>query len=209
MHFATRKDTKEEPLVTQELHANCLELVVVALYYNPPLTLSILQKSNVLQEFFRQWFSKLSSFTRVHDRKVCILAISNMLSSVPAEIISMAGLPNQLLKAAVNLFEGLPKALERRAELEEEFGKDDDDEDDDDESEAEEDDDLDGGDEDDVYDDDNAYQELLAAKQVRRTTRPTSQKICMYYPKPSTDIRTDRIDSTERNGCSCSTGSQI
>jgi len=165
VHFTLREDTKKEPLITSELHVNCIELVVTALYYSPPLTLSILQKSNTLQPFFAQWFNKLSHFTRVHDRKIGILAVASIFSTVPGEVSSIPGLSEQLVRAALTLFEGLPKAMARRKQLEEDFDKDDDDDDEDDE-EDELDDDVDVGDEDDVYDDDNEYQELLASKQV-------------------------------------------
>lgn len=169
VHFVLREDTKTEPLITSELHVNCIELVVTALYYSPPLTLSILQKSNSLQPFFAQWFSKLSHFMRVHDRKICILAIANIFSTVPGEVSSIPGLPDQLIRAALNMFEGLPKALSRRKQLEEDFDREDDDEDEDDDDDF--DDDNDAGDEDDVYDEDNEYQELLASKQVRQSIR--------------------------------------
>lgn len=166
VQFVLREDTKTEPIITSELHVNCIELVVTALYYSPPLTLSLLQKSNTLQPFFSQWLNKLSHFTRVHDRKICILAITSIFSTVPAEVSSIPGLSEQLIRAALSLFEGLPKALSRRKQLEEDFDKEDDDDDDD-----EDDDDfgegVDVGDEEDVYDEDNEYQELLASKQVR------------------------------------------
>jgi hypothetical protein len=164
IQFVLRENTKVEPIITTELHANCMEVVVAALYYSPPLTLSILQKSNTFQPFFTQWFTKLGHFTRVHDRKLCILAIANMMSSVPAEVASMPGLPEQLLKAALTLFDGLPKAIARRKEAEEEFDKEDDDAEDSDEESSEG--EREVGDEEDVFDDDNEYQELLASKQA-------------------------------------------
>lgn len=166
VHFILREDTKTEPLITSELHVNCIELVVIALYYSPPLTLSILSKSNTLQPFFAQWFSKLSHFTRVHDRKICILAIASIFSTVPGEVSSIPGLSEQLIRAALTEFEGLPKSLTRRKQLEEDFDKEDDDEDEDDEDDGEFGGSDDAGDEDDVYDEDNEYQELLASKQA-------------------------------------------
>ena len=168
VHFTLREDTKKEPLITSELHVNCIELVVTALYYSPPLTLSILQKSNTLQPFFAQWFNKLSHFTRVHDRKLGILAIASIFSTVPGEVSSIPGLSEQLIRAALTLFDGLPKAISRRKQLEEDFDKDDEDDDEDEDDDDELDDEVEVGDEDDVYDDDNEYQELLASKQVSR-----------------------------------------
>lgn len=104
----------------------------------------------------------------MHDRKIGILAVASIFSTVPGEVSSIPGLSEQLVRAALTLFEGLPKAMARRKQLEEDFDKDDDDDDEDDE-EDELDDDVDVGDEDDVYDDDNEYQELLASKQVSLT----------------------------------------
>lgn len=101
----------------------------------------------------------------MHDRKICILAITSIFSTVPGEVSLIPGLSEQLVRAALSLFEGLPKALSRRKQLEEDFDKEDD-EDDDDEEDDDFGDGVDVGDEEDVYDEDNDYQELLASKQV-------------------------------------------
>ena len=115
MLYVLRKDKKEEPIITNELFANALELVVTALYYNPHLTIQILSKHGQVNGFFTQWFKELSSFTRVHDRKICILAITALLTAMPTELAGMQGVPEQLMQAALTAFEGLPKALKGRA----------------------------------------------------------------------------------------------
>lgn len=162
MSFVTRENSRDEPVVTQELHANSLELIITALYYNAPLTLSILSRNNQAEAFFKHWFKKLPIFTRVHDRKLCILAITAMLTSLPDQLASMPGLPEQLMQAALTLFEGMPQALVARKQKEDEFGAD---EDDDDEDDEDEDDEPVVGDDDDIYDETNEYAELLVRKQ--------------------------------------------
>lgn len=117
MEIVTRKKYSQAPIVTVQSHANALELVVTALYYNPPLTLSILSKHGQTEAFFKQWFLKLGTFTRVHDRKICILAITALFSSLPDQLGSMPGVPGQLMQAALSCFDGLPKALESEWEV--------------------------------------------------------------------------------------------
>jgi hypothetical protein len=111
MSFVVRKDTKEEPLVTNELYANALELAVTALYYDPHLTIQILSRHGQVDAFFTHWFKELSSFTRVHDRKICILAVTSLLTAMPTELAGMQGVPEQLMRAALTAFAGLPQAL--------------------------------------------------------------------------------------------------
>lgn len=117
MSIVTRENSREEPIVTQELHANALELVVTAVYYNPGLTLSILSKHNLVEAFFKQWLGKMSLFTRVYDRKVAILAITGLLTNLAYQMAGMPGLADQLLQAALTLFEGLPQAIESECQL--------------------------------------------------------------------------------------------
>lgn len=174
MSFVVRVNTQEEPVVTNELQVNALELVVTALYYNPRLALATLQKHNHSQAFFTQWLSKLSHFTRVHDRKICILAITRTLTSVSEELSSLPGIAEQLLKAALQLFDGLPKAIEQRRQLEDDFGKEDESDDDlasDDDEES-----VDADDDQDVHDEDNAYAELLVQKQRELDALNTATK---------------------------------
>lgn len=111
MSFVVRKNAKEEPIVTAELFANALELVVTALYYDPHITIQVLSRHGQVNDFFFHWFKELSSFTRVHDRKICILAITALLTAMPSELAGMPGVPEQLMRAALTAFDGLPKAL--------------------------------------------------------------------------------------------------
>lgn len=65
-----------------------MEMVINAIYYNPVLTLNILDSKGWAEDFFSLWIQSISKFTRVHDKKLCILAISALLSMDPSHIPS-------------------------------------------------------------------------------------------------------------------------
>ncbi|OVA18810.1 Importin-beta [Macleaya cordata] len=76
---------------TEKSYLKCLLMQVIAdaLYYNAPLTLSILQKLGVATEVFNLWFQMLqqvkksgvrSNFKREHDKKVCCLGLTSLLA---------------------------------------------------------------------------------------------------------------------------------
>ena len=87
------------------------------------------------------WFSSIDSFTRVHDKKLSIGAITALLTlradEVPTSV--QQGWP-RLLQGIVRLFQTLPAALKNReeAQREDEFGLSGDYDDDDDDDEDEE-----------------------------------------------------------------------
>lgn len=49
---------------TVEFKAQCLEVVVACLYYNPKMTLKFLDQNHWTQGFFTTWFSALEKFSR-------------------------------------------------------------------------------------------------------------------------------------------------
>lgn len=64
-------------------------LIADALYYNAPLTLSVLHKLGVATEVFNLWFQMLqevkksgmkANFKREHDKKVCCLGLTSLLA---------------------------------------------------------------------------------------------------------------------------------
>ncbi|GLJ28027.1 hypothetical protein SUGI_0550340 [Cryptomeria japonica] len=72
-----------------------MEVIANALYYNPALTLDILQKLGVTTQVFNLWFQMLqeakksgqkANFKREHDKKVCILGLTSLLSLPPGMI---------------------------------------------------------------------------------------------------------------------------
>lgn len=93
----------------QKIHL--MEMVINALRYNPHLALQILETKGWTNRFFSLWFGSMGSFTRVHDKKLCIIAISALLSihhdAVPESI--KVGWP-RLLQGVTELFRTLPAA---------------------------------------------------------------------------------------------------
>ncbi|KAK4194229.1 armadillo-type protein [Triangularia verruculosa] len=92
-----------------------MEMVINAIYYNPVLTLHILETSGWTNKFFSLWFGSMESFTRVHDKKLCIMAIVALLT-IPSEQIPTSvavGWP-RLLKGITVLFSTLPTAMKNR-----------------------------------------------------------------------------------------------
>ncbi|KAI8100099.1 armadillo-type protein [Halteromyces radiatus] len=151
---------------TTEFKVHCLEVVINCLYYNPVLTLRLLEENQWTQGFFTLWFNTLEKFSRVHDKKLVIVALCSLIE-LPLDHVpgSLQGGWSQVLTGIVNVFKTLPKAIENRESLEKLYGDGFDDEDiyneDFDASEADEDDLEDIGDED-VPDQDNEYLEYLA-----------------------------------------------
>ncbi|SAM02255.1 hypothetical protein [Absidia glauca] len=149
---------------TTEFKVHCIEVVVNCLYYNPVLTLRILEENQWTQGFFTLWFNTLDKFSRVHDKKLVIVALCALielpLDNVPASL--QAGW-TQVLAGIINVFKTLPKAIENRENLEKLYGDGFDDEDlynEDFDASGEEDEVEDNGDED-VPDQDNEYLEFL------------------------------------------------
>ncbi|KAI9904393.1 hypothetical protein N3K66_000922 [Trichothecium roseum] len=99
----------------QKIHL--MEMVINALRYNPHLALQILETKGWTNRFFSLWFGSMGSFTRVHDKKLCIIAISALLSihhdAVPESI--KVGWP-RLLQGVTELFRTLPAAQKNRDE---------------------------------------------------------------------------------------------
>ena len=92
-----------------------MEMVINAVYYNPLLTLAVLESKGWTNKFFSLWFGNMDSFSRVHDKKLCIVAIASLLSlnadQVPVSVSQ--GWP-KLLSGITVLFKTLPNALKNR-----------------------------------------------------------------------------------------------
>lgn len=78
-------------LVTQEVNpksykVHLMEMVINAIYYDPVLSLQILESQGWTNKFFSLWFGSMASFTRVHDKQLCILAIIALLNINPDQI---------------------------------------------------------------------------------------------------------------------------
>ncbi|KAF9872205.1 nonsense-mediated mrna decay protein [Colletotrichum karsti] len=94
-----------------------MELVINSIHYNPVLTLHILETQGWTNRFFSLWFGNMNNFTRVHDKKLCIVAISALLGlkadQVPQSV--SVGWP-RLLQGITELFKTLPAAMKNREE---------------------------------------------------------------------------------------------
>lgn len=102
--------TTEVKIKSYKIHL--MEMVINAIYYNPMLALQVLENKGWTNRFFSLWFGSMTSFSRVHDKKLCIVAISALLSvnheQVPASV--SVGWP-RLLQGITELFRTLPNAM--------------------------------------------------------------------------------------------------
>lgn len=107
--------TGPEPVKFKSYKIHLMEMVINAIYYNPLLALQVLESKGWTNKFFSLWFGSMDSFTRVHDKKLCIVAIVSLLG-LPADQIPASvsvGWP-RLLQGVTALFKTLPSALKSR-----------------------------------------------------------------------------------------------
>ncbi|XP_071505004.1 LOW QUALITY PROTEIN: importin-7-like [Diadema antillarum] len=111
---------------TTELRQMCLQVVIAALYYDPQKLLDLLEKVRipntneaVIVQFVKQWLSDTDCFLGLHDRKMCVLGLC-MLLSLPNRPPVVHECANRFLPALLLLFQGLKRAYECRANMEEE-----------------------------------------------------------------------------------------
>ncbi|CAG8526480.1 11131_t:CDS:10 [Ambispora gerdemannii] len=100
-----------EEISNVALKVYCIEVVVNALFYNPLITLRILEERGLTQGFFTIWFNNLDKFTRVHDKKLVIVTLCTLIA-IPVEQLPstlLAGWP-QVLEGILSTFKSLPKA---------------------------------------------------------------------------------------------------
>jgi hypothetical protein len=104
----------DEPKV-KSLKVHLMEVVINAIYYNPLLALHVLESNGWTNKFFSHWFSNIDSFTRVHDKKLSIAAITSLLT-LPAQSIPQSVQPGwpRLLQGIVRLFQTLPAAMKSK-----------------------------------------------------------------------------------------------
>ena len=97
---------------TKSYRIHLMEMVINAIYYNPVLSLQVLESHGWTNKFFSTWFSYIDNFRRVHDKKLSIAAISSLLTlkgnDVPESV--QQGWP-RLLQGITRLFQTLPAAI--------------------------------------------------------------------------------------------------
>ncbi|KAG9098720.1 hypothetical protein FRC06_006040 [Ceratobasidium sp. 370] len=155
--------TKSPTAKTKALKLHLLNVLISTLLYNPALALHVLGLN--ARSVFDRWFVALrteDALPRVHDKKLSILAFCALLKlereRVPIELqegwVGIVG-------GVITLLEELPKAVENRKKLAEEFEEDDSDSDVDETH-------LNMADDDeDVHDEESAYLERLAEESAR------------------------------------------
>jgi len=176
MACVLNKTDDPEFVVTKSLYLHALEVVIVAVTYNPALALAYLDGHDWTQSFFASWFKSIKKYTRVHDKKISVAAICAILEWLAtAGNAPLAQSAGQLVLGALEVFRDFPEALKLRKEQEEDFAdedEDDDGDDDDDEFETfedEEEEDLEG----DVREDWQQQMDELTAARV--STLPSHQ----------------------------------
>ena len=92
-----------------------MEIIINTIYYNSHLALHTLETNGWTNKFFSNWFSSIDILTRVHDKKLSIVAISSLLTlradEIPASV--QQGWP-RLLQGIVKLFQTLPLAMKSK-----------------------------------------------------------------------------------------------
>ncbi|KAJ5938622.1 hypothetical protein N7466_001756 [Penicillium verhagenii] len=154
---------------TKSYRIHLMEMVINAIYYNPVLSLQVLEAKNWTNKFFSNWFSNIDNFRRVHDKKLSIAAISSLLTMAAGDVpVSVQQGWPRLLQGVTRLFQTLPAALKLREEATKESDftldddLDDDDEDNDWDGEIEwNEDEVEEALDDDVADESAAYLEFL------------------------------------------------
>jgi importin-7 len=102
--------SSNEPKV-KSYRIHLMEMVINGIYYNPILALRVLEANGWTNKFFSSWFSNIESFSRVHDKKLSIVAITALMTLRAEDIPSSVqqGWP-RLLQGIVQLFKTLPAA---------------------------------------------------------------------------------------------------
>jgi len=146
---------------TSELRTMCLQVIIAALYYNPPLLVETLNKmgDTVFAHFVQQWIHDTDCFIGLHDRKICVLGLCHLLQM--PDNPAVAGHIPQIIPSLVLLFEGLKRAYAAKNDLLSDSSSYDEDEDDGVDNEL-----LDS-DEDEIDDEGQAYLESLQEKVVK------------------------------------------
>ncbi|KAF2717063.1 nuclear transport receptor RANBP7/RANBP8 [Polychaeton citri CBS 116435] len=114
-----------DELKVKSYRVHLMEMIINAVYYNPRLSLQVLESNGLTNKFFSMWFSSIDGFSRVHDKKLSIGAITALLTlradEVPTSV--QQGWP-RLLQGIVRLFQTLPAALKNReaAQADDDYG---------------------------------------------------------------------------------------
>ena len=93
--------------------------VINCLYYNPLLTLSVLEGKKATNDFFQAWFQNHTKLSRVHDKKLSVAALLNFITACvqePQALESMKMAFPSVMKSVLLFLSTLPKAEEGTSE---------------------------------------------------------------------------------------------
>lgn len=110
-----------DQLKVKSYRIHLMEMVINAIYYDPRLSMQVLEANGWTNRFFSWWFAGIEGLRRVHDKKLGIGAICALLTlrgdEVPPSV--REGWP-RLLQGIVRLFQTLPAAMKNREEAQRE-----------------------------------------------------------------------------------------
>lgn len=108
----------DDELKVKSYRVHLMEMIINTIYYNPRLSLHVLESNGLTNKFFSLWFSSIDSFTRVHDKKLSIAAITSLLALQAGEVpVSVQQGWPRLLQGIVRLFQTLPAAMKSKSSL--------------------------------------------------------------------------------------------
>ncbi|KAL0265089.1 Nonsense-mediated mRNA decay protein 5 [Diplodia seriata] len=197
MHVLLNDDAK-----VKSYRIHLMEMIINCIYYNPRLSLHVLESNGWTNKFFSLWFSNIDSFTRVHDKKLSIAAIASLLTLNAQEVpVSVQGGWARLLNGIVRLFQTLPAAMKNREEAKREedfsFSQEFEDEEEDEEWEGEGDWANEGEETEDIKDESTAYLEFLNEEVQLAEPRKTSAQLTMLQAQKFNVISDDDDDELE------------
>ncbi len=174
LDIAMTRLTKSNEINAKSYRIYLIEMVINCIYYNSQATLQCLESRQWTGPFLNIWFDNMDKLSRVHDKKLSIVAITSLLTFPENEIPeSVKGGWPQLMHGLVSLYHTLPQAEKRREEMDNEFDDNDGLQDNDLDYHGEWTDDQLGDEDADVVDDDNDYLNFYPAEDIRRATDAT------------------------------------
>lgn len=110
-------------LITDDLHNMCIQTFIVVFYFKEDLFFQIMEKLqplypdiNVLQHFFEEWLNNINSFCGLHDRKVCALGFSKLLTLEPSKRPSVVDqIIPRIIPNILKMFDNLKESYKLKA----------------------------------------------------------------------------------------------
>lgn len=177
---------------TSELRTMCLQVVISALYYNPQLLFSTIDKldltlpssESIASHFIKQWIHDMDCFLGLHDRKLCVLGMCTLISMQPQRPVVLSECVRQIVPSLIKLFEGLKRAYAEKAQEQ--------DDEEDEEEDEEGDEEVLSSDEDELNDADQEYLEKLQEKvKSKKVISPYTINSCTIVDEVSDDDSDD------------------